>query len=160
MVDAIVYEFHASLKDKEKRKQRGEKVICVIVQGKNVSISSREICWYYDSPYYIHDHLETLNLFTFEYFYMEGIINYLTKRRHKWTLHANTEVPLKFNTAIMFPMAMMWMQFICTRFAPTKNASGVTTYWAVMLYSFFAERWYLHRPLDLWENAKVHTELK
>ncbi|MBA0674811.1 hypothetical protein Goari_016386 [Gossypium aridum] len=33
---------------------------------------------------------------------------------------------LKFNTTIIFPMAKMWMQSICTRLAPTHNASDVT----------------------------------
>ncbi|MBA0557496.1 hypothetical protein Golob_014564 [Gossypium lobatum] len=66
---------------------------------------------------------------------MEGIIDYLTKGCDKWTRHPNTKVPLKFNTDIMFLMAKMWMQFICTHIAPTHNTSDVTTYQMVMLYS-------------------------
>ncbi|MBA0790753.1 hypothetical protein Gohar_015380 [Gossypium harknessii] len=41
---------------------------------------------------------------------------------------------LKFETAIMFPMAKIWMQSICTRLAPTHNASYVTAYRVVMFY--------------------------
>ncbi|MBA0554198.1 hypothetical protein Golob_013317 [Gossypium lobatum] len=66
---------------------------------------------------------------------MEGIIDYLTERRGKWTQLANSEVPLKFNMAIMSSIAKMWMQFIFTHQALTHNASNVTTYQAVMLYS-------------------------
>lgn len=65
----------------------------------------------------------------FEDFDMEGIIDYLMEGHGEWTHQANSELPLKFNTAIMFSMAKMWMQLICTRLVPTHNA-----YRAVMLY--------------------------
>lgn len=65
---------------------------------------------------------------------MAGIINYLTKGRGEWTRQANSEVSLKFNTTIMFSMAKMWIQFICTQLAPTHNASDFTAYQAIMLY--------------------------
>ncbi|KAH1063886.1 hypothetical protein J1N35_028873 [Gossypium stocksii] len=66
---------------------------------------------------------------------MEGIINYLTGGHSEWTCQANSEVPLKFNMAIMFLMAKIWMQFIFTCLAATNNASNFTAYRAVMLYS-------------------------
>ncbi|KAK5812461.1 hypothetical protein PVK06_027891 [Gossypium arboreum] len=66
---------------------------------------------------------------------MEGIIDYLTERRGKWTRLANSEVPSKFNPAIMFLMANMWIQFIFTHLALTHNAFDVTAYQVVMLYS-------------------------
>ncbi|MBA0575705.1 hypothetical protein Golob_027795 [Gossypium lobatum] len=66
---------------------------------------------------------------------MEGIIDFFTDRHGKWTQLANSKVPLKFNTTIMFLMENMWMQFIFTHQAPTHNASNVTAYQAVMLYS-------------------------
>ncbi|PPD67429.1 hypothetical protein GOBAR_DD35692 [Gossypium barbadense] len=69
-------------------------------------------------------------------FDMEGIINYLTEGHGKWTRQTNFEVPLKFNRAIMSPMAKIWMKFICSRLMPTHNASNVIAYRAIMLYSF------------------------
>lgn len=54
--------------------------------------------------------------------------------RSEWTRQANSKVPLKFNTTIMFPMAKIWMQFICTCLAPTHNISNVTAYREFMLY--------------------------
>lgn len=55
----------------------------------------------------------------------------------EWTRHANIGVPLKFNTAIMFSIANMCMQFISTLLALTHNASDFISYQAVMLYSIF-----------------------
>ncbi|KAK5845512.1 hypothetical protein PVK06_001703 [Gossypium arboreum] len=59
VIDTIVYEFYASLKDKENCKQWGEMITHVIVQGKEVSIALHEICRYYNVSYYAYDHFET-----------------------------------------------------------------------------------------------------
>lgn len=65
---------------------------------------------------------------------MEGIINYLTE---VWQVDSLCQYrsALKFNMVIKFPMAKMWMQFISSRLAPTHNASDVTTYREIILYS-------------------------
>lgn len=78
--------------------------------------------------------LDTLDIFTFEYFDMERIIDYLMEAYGEWTHQANSKVPLKFSMTNMFSMAKKWMQFICTRLSPTLNAFDVPTYRAVMLY--------------------------
>ncbi|KAH1129762.1 hypothetical protein J1N35_001140 [Gossypium stocksii] len=105
---------------RENHKQWSDMITRVTVQGKEVPITPQEICQYYDAPYYIHDHLETINLFTFENFDiagiiddlfmsenfdMAGIIDYLTEGYGEWSRQANSKVPLKFNTTIMFLMA-------------------------------------------------------
>ncbi|MBA0553747.1 hypothetical protein Golob_012898 [Gossypium lobatum] len=74
-----MWDLYASLKDRGNHKKW------------EVSIPPGEICRYYDAPYYSLDHLETLDLFTFEDFNMEGIIDYLMEGPGEWTCPANTE---------------------------------------------------------------------
>ncbi|TYH50485.1 hypothetical protein ES332_D10G209700v1 [Gossypium tomentosum] len=83
-----------------------------------VLIAPDVICQYYNAPYYAYDHLKLLDLFTLEDFDME----------------ANYKVPLKFKTTIMFPMAKMWIQFICTHLELTHNVFDVIAYREVMFY--------------------------
>ncbi|PPR94452.1 hypothetical protein GOBAR_AA26217 [Gossypium barbadense] len=120
--------FYDYLKYRENCKQKGERITYGIIRGKEVLVTPQDICWYYNAPYYTHGHLETLDLFTFEDFDMEGIIVYLTVRHGEWTHQVDFEVPLKLNTTIMFRMTNMWMQFIFTRLAPTYNAFFITAY--------------------------------
>ncbi|MBA0829556.1 hypothetical protein Goarm_014154, partial [Gossypium armourianum] len=132
--DAIIYEFYASLKDRENRRQRGEILTHVTVKGKEVLVMPREICRFYDTLFYVNDYPEGLDLLTFKYIGMNWIINFLRQGHSEWTRQANNDVPLKFNHAIMYPTAKMWMQFISTRLFPTQNASNVTAFRAIMLY--------------------------
>lgn len=45
---------------------------------------------------------------------MDNIINFLTKGRGEWKHRPGTDIPTSFNQEIMFPIAKMWMQFLCT----------------------------------------------
>ncbi|KAH1046510.1 hypothetical protein J1N35_037294 [Gossypium stocksii] len=95
-VDALIYKFYASLKDRDNYKQRVEMIT------------------------------RTLDSFTFKDSDMESIIDYLTEGYGEWTLHANTEFPLKPNKTIMLLMAKMRIQFICTHLVLTPNASDLS----------------------------------
>lgn len=63
---------------------------------------------------------------------MDNIFEYRIKGRGVWKHQPSTNVPLLFNQAIMFPIAKMWMQFICTQISPALNAFNVN---AIHMYS-------------------------
>ncbi|MBA0613309.1 hypothetical protein Godav_013768 [Gossypium davidsonii] len=67
----------------------------------------------------------------------------------------DTELPTNFNQAIMFPVAEMWMQLICTRITPALNVSNICNdaFITKKLGSSFP-----HLVTALCRNAKVPME--
>lgn len=59
---------------------------------------------------------------------MEDVIKYLIQSRGTWTYRSDTEMPIKFNQAIMLPVAKIWVQFIGTKFTPASNVSNVNVF--------------------------------
>ncbi|MBA0876833.1 hypothetical protein Goshw_012885, partial [Gossypium schwendimanii] len=82
-------------------------------------------CRFYDSPFYMSDFLENTDLTLYKDINMDNIVNYLTKGRGEWKRQPSTNLPLLFNQAIMFPIAKMWMPFLCTRISLALNVSTV-----------------------------------
>lgn len=52
-----------------------------MLRGKEVHVTFREICEFYDAPYYENNFLENTNLTNFKDINMDNIVNYLSKRR-------------------------------------------------------------------------------
>lgn len=59
---------------------------------------------------------------------MDTILHYLMQGHGEWTRQFGSNVPIKFNQAIMFSMAKMWVQFIYTPILPTQNVSYITAF--------------------------------
>ncbi|KAK5811278.1 hypothetical protein PVK06_026605 [Gossypium arboreum] len=78
-VDVIVYEFYASLKDREIHKIPSEIHMHVMVRGKKVLATPREIYFYYDAPYYASDLLDYVDLNMYRGIDMDAILRYLTQ---------------------------------------------------------------------------------
>ncbi|MBA0723473.1 hypothetical protein Golax_004050, partial [Gossypium laxum] len=74
----VVQEFYASFRDQETRKRQGESWDTVTLRGEEVLITLREICEFYDIPYYGIDFLDNTDLNTFEDIKMEDVVKYLT----------------------------------------------------------------------------------
>ncbi|MBA0552065.1 hypothetical protein Golob_022907 [Gossypium lobatum] len=100
----------------------------VTVRGNDVPFTLEEIWVFYDATLYEIEFLENTDL-TFEVMDMESIIKYLTENRGEWNLLQDTGLPTNFNQAIMFPIAKMWMPFICTKITPTLNVSSYFVVW-------------------------------
>lgn len=77
-------------------------------------VTLREIYEFYNAPYYESDFVDVSNLEYFRDLNMDNIINFLTKGRGEWKHRPGTDIPTSFNQEIMFPIAKMWMQFLCT----------------------------------------------
>lgn len=118
-IDAIVYEFYASLKNNEIHKVPGDIHIYVTVQGKQVLVTPREIFLYYNTPYYAYDFLELVDLKVYRDKDIDTVLRYLTQGCGKWTHRTSSNILFKFNQAIMFRMVKMWMPFIFTLVSPT-----------------------------------------
>ncbi|MBA0828068.1 hypothetical protein Goarm_012792 [Gossypium armourianum] len=112
----------------------------VTVWGKDVSFTPKAICEFYDTPYYETDFLESTYLINFDDIDMDSIIKYLTENRGEWKYRSDIGLPTNFNQAIMFPIAKMWMQFICTSITPTLNVSNVNTFRAILLYEILQKK--------------------
>ncbi|TYJ21754.1 hypothetical protein E1A91_A08G083800v1 [Gossypium mustelinum] len=156
VVDVIVYEFYASLKDREIHKIPSEIHMHVMVRGKKVLATPREIYFYYDAPYYASDLLDYVDLNMYRGIDMDAILRYLTQGCGELTRQVGTNIHVKFTQAIMFPMAKMWMQFICTCISRTQNISHVTTFRAVLLHSIFIEKTGMRGPVDLSRNDVMY----
>lgn len=82
IVIPVVQEFYASFKDQEMRNAAIWETITV--QGKQVHVTPKGICEFYNTPYYKNDFLENTNLTNFNDREMDNIINYLTEGRGEW----------------------------------------------------------------------------
>lgn len=53
----------------------------------------------------------------------------------------------------MFPIAKMWMEFLCTQIAPTLDVPNINTFLSLLLYAILQEK---HVCIGTWiyENMK------
>ncbi|KAK5845424.1 hypothetical protein PVK06_001608 [Gossypium arboreum] len=131
-VVSVVQAFYASLRDQEIRKRINWET--VTVKGEEVPITPRDICEFYDTPFYEKDFLSSTDLNKFENIDMEDVIKYWTQYRGTCNYRPDTEFPINFDQVIMFPMMKIWMQFIGTRIVPALNVSNLNTFQAILLY--------------------------
>ncbi|MBA0765354.1 hypothetical protein Gotri_014567 [Gossypium trilobum] len=101
VVNLVVQEFYASFRDQEIRKRLSWDT--VTVRGKEVSITPRKICEFYDVPFYSKDFLNNIDLDKLEDIDMEDVIKYLTQDRGTWNHRLDTSFPTNFDPVIMFP---------------------------------------------------------
>lgn len=85
----------------------------VYVRRFNVGISPLAIFEYYDVSYYEENDMSSLDLNLFTNIDMDVILQYLTEGRGEWKREAKMGHPLSFKQTITFPLAKLWMQFIC-----------------------------------------------
>ncbi|MBA0754658.1 hypothetical protein Gogos_020566 [Gossypium gossypioides] len=104
------------------------------VSGKEVLVTPRAICEFYNAPHYEFDFVEESVLEHFGDINMYNIIKFLKECRGEWKHRPNTDIHTSFNQAIMFPDPKMWMHFLCTRIASALNVSNVNTFRVVLLY--------------------------
>lgn len=133
VVTPIVQEFYASLTDHIIGGGYGIESTKVIVR-EEVLIFSKEICEFYNIPYYEEDYVENINFNMLGNVDMEDVIKFLTQGRSTWNYRPNIGLPSKFNQAIIFPIVKIWMQFLCTRISPALNVSNVNAFQVVLLY--------------------------
>ncbi|MBA0717480.1 hypothetical protein Golax_005294 [Gossypium laxum] len=143
----LVQEFYAAIRDEETRRPHGVMCKIVMVRGMDVPFSSKKICKYYDAPYYDSYFLENIDLIGFQDIDTNSIAKYLTEYLGERNLRLDTGLPTNFNKAIMFPIAKMWMQFICSRITPVLNVSNVDTFRTIFIWHF-TEEVDMHRAMD------------
>ncbi|MBA0679438.1 hypothetical protein Goari_011204 [Gossypium aridum] len=112
----------------------------VLVWGKEVQVTPRIICDFYNVPYYENDFIDETDLEYFRDIDMDSIINFFTKGKGEWKYHAGTNITVFFHQAIMFPEAKIWIQFVYTRIMPTLNVSNINTFRAVLLYAILQKK--------------------
>ncbi|KAG8489241.1 hypothetical protein CXB51_017257 [Gossypium anomalum] len=103
----IVQEFYTVLKDEGTQRPYGFMWETVTVRGKDVSLTPRAICEFYDAPYYESDFLKNIDLINFNDIDMDSIVKYLIENRSEWKYRPDTRLPTNFNQAIMLPIAKM-----------------------------------------------------
>ncbi|KAH1032019.1 hypothetical protein J1N35_044193 [Gossypium stocksii] len=91
----IIQEFYASLWDRESRNTEGCMWDMVLVQGKEVRVTTRIFRDFYNDSYYENDFIDESNLKYFKDIYMGSIINFLTKGRGEWKYRASPNIPKK-----------------------------------------------------------------
>ncbi|KAG8473207.1 hypothetical protein CXB51_035129 [Gossypium anomalum] len=84
VVVPVVQEFYASLRDQESRNIEGHIWDTVPVRGKEVQVSPRIICDFYNATYYGKDFIDETDLEYFQDIGMDNIINFLIEGRGKW----------------------------------------------------------------------------
>ncbi|MBA0608989.1 hypothetical protein Godav_021130 [Gossypium davidsonii] len=85
------------------------------LQGKELQVTPRIVCGFYNVPYYENDFIDETDL---EYFWdieMDNIINFFTEEMGEWKYRSSTNVLVSFHQAVMFPEAKIWIQFMCTK---------------------------------------------
>ncbi|MBA0711147.1 hypothetical protein Golax_010365 [Gossypium laxum] len=114
MVILVVKEFYASFRDQEMRKRQCESWDTITMRGEEVSITLKEICEFYDIPYYGKDFLNNTDLNTFEDIEMEDVINYLTQGRVslKWNNQLKAHKGASGNNEEKLDGMIKWMQGI------------------------------------------------
>ncbi|MBA0798047.1 hypothetical protein Gohar_008684 [Gossypium harknessii] len=158
VVIPIVQEFYIALRDEETRRPHSVRWEMVTVWGKDVSFTPKAICEFYDAPYYETNFLESTYLINFDDTDMDSIIKYLTENRGEWKYRSDIGLPTNFNQAIMFPIAKMWMQFICTSITPTLNVSNVNTFQAILLYEILQKK--RKQNMDISASSKIKEAIK
>ncbi|MFQ6640956.1 hypothetical protein Gotur_014547, partial [Gossypium turneri] len=114
-VVSIVQEFYASLRDNESRNIEGHMWEMVPVQGKEVRVTPRIICYFYNAPNYEKDFIGETDL---EYFWdidMDNAINFLIEGKRQMEISPSANILTSFHQAIMIPKAKIWIPFVCTR---------------------------------------------
>ncbi|MBA0787723.1 hypothetical protein Gotri_026238 [Gossypium trilobum] len=104
------------------------------VRGKEVFVTLRTICEFYNAPYYEFNFVEESVLEHFGDINLYNILKILKEGRGEWKHCPNTDIHTSFNQVIMFPYPKMWMNFLCTRIASALNVSNVNTFRVVLLY--------------------------
>ncbi|MBA0880967.1 hypothetical protein Goshw_011411, partial [Gossypium schwendimanii] len=84
VVVPIIKEFYASLQDQESRNIERHMWDMVLVWGKEVRVTPRIICYFYNAPYYKNDFIDEIDLEYFQDIDMDSILNFLTKGRAEW----------------------------------------------------------------------------
>ncbi|MBA0730646.1 hypothetical protein Golax_026020 [Gossypium laxum] len=133
----VVQEFYASLQDHETRNTEGHLWESILVRGKEVRVTPRIICDFYNIPYYENDFIDETDLEYFRDIVMDNIIIVLTEGRGEWKYCSGTNIPISFHKPFMFPEAKMWIQFVCTRIFHALNDSNVNTlrqYYFILFY--------------------------
>ncbi|MBA0855049.1 hypothetical protein Goshw_008510 [Gossypium schwendimanii] len=87
----MVQEFYASFRGQEIQKILSWDTVTVI--GKEVSITLRKICEFYDVPFYSKDFFNNIDLDKLEDIDMEDVIKYLTPDRGTWNHRLDTSLP-------------------------------------------------------------------
>ncbi|MBA0878586.1 hypothetical protein Goshw_013236, partial [Gossypium schwendimanii] len=77
MLPIIVQEFYASLWDHESRNTEGCIWDMVLVRGKEVRVTPRIICNFYNATYYENDFIDGIDLEYFRDIDMDNSINFL-----------------------------------------------------------------------------------
>ncbi|KAH1031538.1 hypothetical protein J1N35_043712, partial [Gossypium stocksii] len=111
-----------------------------MVRGIEVIVTPREICEFYNVPYYSSDFFESTNLDYFINIDMDNIVNYLTKEKGEGKHRPDINASTSFTPTIMFPIAKIWMQFLCTPISHSLNVSTVNTFQAVQLYTILQKK--------------------
>ncbi|KAK5775216.1 hypothetical protein PVK06_043086 [Gossypium arboreum] len=83
-MDLIVYEFYASLKERENRRLLSEILTHITVRGQHVLVMPHGICHFYDALFYASNFLDSIDLNFYRGTDMDAIINYLTDRQGEW----------------------------------------------------------------------------
>ncbi|MBA0787303.1 hypothetical protein Gotri_024881 [Gossypium trilobum] len=78
---SVVQEFYASFRYQESRRSCDAIWETIMVMGKKMHVTPREICEFYNVPYYETDFLNNTNLTNFKDIDMDNIANYLTEGR-------------------------------------------------------------------------------
>ncbi|MBA0880362.1 hypothetical protein Goshw_001258 [Gossypium schwendimanii] len=81
----------------------------ITIRGKEMRVTPREICEFYNAPYYENSFLDNTNLDTFRDIDMDDVVKYLTGGKGIWNHRADIELPTNFNQTIMFLIIKMWM---------------------------------------------------
>ncbi|MBA0555903.1 hypothetical protein Golob_026052 [Gossypium lobatum] len=140
VVILIFQEFYVALRDEETKRPHSVRWKMVTVWGKDVSFTLKAICEFYDAPYYEMNFLESTYLINFDDIDMDSIIKYLIENRGEWKYRSDISLSTNFSQAIMFPIAKMWIQFICISITPTLNVSNVNTFQAILLYGVLQKK--------------------
>lgn len=101
---SLIQEFYASLKHLENNCLKGNIHLDVTVKGKQVDISPRNICEYYNAPYHGDYYLDLVDLKHFSNIGMEHVMSFLIENQGVWKRQPTTNFLLTFNQAIMFPL--------------------------------------------------------